>query len=186
MSPSLYLSFPLKEIFIWLHWVSEAAHRSWLLHSGSQLWHAGSSSPVRTRTQPPCIGSSESYPLEHQGSPQILYKVRKPVEINHSLHPQHTYILTICSTWETCMEILPAPNIKSLEDASLSVGHVQFPLSLLATLMGRVTGRQMLEQYPWGTHVRILGVGVWQSRPIWKYSPTAANLKCLHNTYHKE
>ena len=60
-------------------------------------------------------------------------------------------------------------------------GHVQF-LSLLATLMGHVTGRQMLEQYPWGTHVRILGVVVWQSRPIWKHSFTVANLKCLHNT----
>ncbi|XP_061031157.1 DNA repair protein RAD51 homolog 3 isoform X2 [Eubalaena glacialis] len=31
--------------------------------------HAGSSSPTRDRTQTPCIGSTESYPLDHQGSP---------------------------------------------------------------------------------------------------------------------
>ena len=28
-----------------------------------------SSSPARDRTQAPCIGSAESYPLDHQGSP---------------------------------------------------------------------------------------------------------------------
>ena len=31
--------------------------------------HAGSSSLTRDRTQTPCIGSTESYPLDHQGSP---------------------------------------------------------------------------------------------------------------------
>ena len=31
--------------------------------------HAGSSSPSRDRTWTPCIGSMESYPLDHQGSP---------------------------------------------------------------------------------------------------------------------
>ena len=31
---------------------------------------AGSSSPTRDRTQVPCIGSAESYQLDHQGSPQ--------------------------------------------------------------------------------------------------------------------
>ena len=31
--------------------------------------HAGSSSLTRDRTQVPCIGSVESYPLDHQGSP---------------------------------------------------------------------------------------------------------------------
>ena len=29
----------------------------------------GSSSPTRKRTWAPCIGSAESYPLDHQGSP---------------------------------------------------------------------------------------------------------------------
>ena len=32
--------------------------------------HGGSSSPARDRTWAPCIGSVESYPLDHQGSPQ--------------------------------------------------------------------------------------------------------------------
>ena len=30
---------------------------------------AGSSSPMRDQTRAPCIGSVESYPLDHQGSP---------------------------------------------------------------------------------------------------------------------
>ena len=32
--------------------------------------HAGSSSLTRDRTWAPCIGSAESYPLDHQGYPQ--------------------------------------------------------------------------------------------------------------------
>ena len=32
--------------------------------------HAGSSSPTRDRTRAPCIGSTEAYPLDHQGSPR--------------------------------------------------------------------------------------------------------------------
>ena len=31
--------------------------------------HAASSSPTRDRTQDPCSGSTESYPLDHQGGP---------------------------------------------------------------------------------------------------------------------
>ena len=34
--------------------------------------HEGSSSPTRDRTRVPCIGSVESYPLDHQGSPLEL------------------------------------------------------------------------------------------------------------------
>ena len=47
----------------WLHWVLVATCRllSWGIH-------AGSSSPTRDRTRAPCIGSTESYPLDHQGS----------------------------------------------------------------------------------------------------------------------
>ena len=32
--------------------------------------HVGSSSLTRDQTQAPCIGSAESYPLDHQGSPK--------------------------------------------------------------------------------------------------------------------
>ena len=35
--------------------------------------HAGSSSPTRDRTWAPCIGSVESYPLGHQGSPRGVF-----------------------------------------------------------------------------------------------------------------
>ena len=38
-----------------------------------QLRHVGSSSLTRDRTQAPCIGSSESQPLDHQGSPIQWY-----------------------------------------------------------------------------------------------------------------
>ena len=34
--------------------------------------HARSSSPTRDQTWAPCIGSAESYPLDHQGSSNIL------------------------------------------------------------------------------------------------------------------
>ena len=37
--------------------------------TGSYFWHVGSSSPTRDRSQFPCIGSVESQPLVHQGSP---------------------------------------------------------------------------------------------------------------------
>ena len=33
------------------------------------VMHAGSSSPTRNGTRAPCIGSTESYPLDHKGSP---------------------------------------------------------------------------------------------------------------------
>ena len=39
----------------------------------SYVQHAGSSSPTSNRTQAPCIGSTESYPLDHQGSPWPLF-----------------------------------------------------------------------------------------------------------------
>ena len=35
------------------------------------LWHVGSSSQTRDQTQAPCVGSPESQPLDHQGSPQF-------------------------------------------------------------------------------------------------------------------
>ena len=37
----------------------------------SQLWHVGSSSLIRDRTCAPCIMSTESCPLGHQGSPKM-------------------------------------------------------------------------------------------------------------------
>ena len=40
-------------------------------HVNSQLQHVGSSSLIRNGTWAPCIGSSESQPLDTQGSPVI-------------------------------------------------------------------------------------------------------------------
>ena len=37
--------------------------------AGSLLWHVGSNSLPKDRTQVPCIGSEKSYPLGHQRSP---------------------------------------------------------------------------------------------------------------------
>ena len=52
----------------------------WDLHCGMRTlscgMHVGFSFPTRGRTRAPCIGSAESYPLDHQGSPWIL-NVRK-------------------------------------------------------------------------------------------------------------
>ena len=71
----LNISFFLS--FFWLRRVLVAAHRifvsAWGIFSCS-MWtlsydmHAGSSSLTRDRTRAPCIGSVESYPLDHQGS----------------------------------------------------------------------------------------------------------------------
>ena len=67
----------------------------WLV--GFSLWHVdffnvacrplvvalGSSSPTRGRTPGPCIGSTESYLLDHQGSPKeccfVLVTITKKV-----------------------------------------------------------------------------------------------------------
>ena len=60
----------LKNIYLfiiylfWPCWVLVAACR--LLSCGM---HAGSSSPTRAQTWAPCTWSTESYPLDHQGSP---------------------------------------------------------------------------------------------------------------------
>ena len=68
-------------LFIYLFWLRQvlvAACRIFvaacgLLSCGMQTlscgMHAGFSSPTRDGTQAPCIGSMESYPLDHQGSP---------------------------------------------------------------------------------------------------------------------
>ena len=49
----------------------------WDLHCGMRAlscsMHVGSSSLARDRTQAPCIGSTESYPLDHQGSPMTAF-----------------------------------------------------------------------------------------------------------------
>ena len=42
----------------------------WTLSCGM---HAASSSPTRDWTRAPCIGSTESYPLDHQGSPGFVF-----------------------------------------------------------------------------------------------------------------
>ena len=67
----------------WLCWVLVVAHRIFVVACGlsRSMWtlscgmwtlscgmHAGSSSPTRDWTQAPCIGSVESYPLDHQES----------------------------------------------------------------------------------------------------------------------
>ena len=41
--------------------------------------HEGSSSPTRYWTRAPCIGSAESYPLDHQGSPCIFAMLIKTI-----------------------------------------------------------------------------------------------------------
>ena len=65
------LSCSSRALQLWLTSSLVAACR--LLSCGMQTlscsMHVGSSSLTRDRTQAPCIGSMESYPLCHQGSP---------------------------------------------------------------------------------------------------------------------
>ena len=67
INSSLSLSF-FKIYIFWLHQVLVAA--CGLLSCGTR---AGSSSPTRDQTPAPCIGSVESYPLDHLGSPNSFY-----------------------------------------------------------------------------------------------------------------
>ena len=70
ISFSFILIFIFIYLFLWLHSVFIAACRFFQLHhANSKLCIMGSSSPPRHRTQVPCIGSSVSQPLDHQGSP---------------------------------------------------------------------------------------------------------------------
>ena len=55
--------------------------------------HAGSSSPTRDRTRAPCIDSMESYPLDHQGSPQFdSFLAVKPTPGIWSSHSTPKYL----------------------------------------------------------------------------------------------
>ena len=67
---NIYLFMCFIYLF-WLHQVLVAARGIFIAACGLLSWgmHAGSSSPTRDGTQAPCIGSAESYPLDHQGSP---------------------------------------------------------------------------------------------------------------------
>ena len=72
--------FLKKYLFIylfWLRWVLAATCGKFIATCGllscrmrtpSGSMHSGSSSPTRGQTWAPCIGSTESYPLDHQGS----------------------------------------------------------------------------------------------------------------------
>ena len=82
------MAFLFFFVFIYLFWLSCVLVAAWgifivacgLLSCGMWtlscgMWtvscsmHVGSSSPTRDQTQPPCTGNTESYPLDHQGSP---------------------------------------------------------------------------------------------------------------------
>ena len=64
--------FFLIYLLIWLLQVLVETHGIFDLHCGMHdlyLWHVGSSFLTRDQTQAPGIGSPESQPLDHQGSP---------------------------------------------------------------------------------------------------------------------
>ena len=53
-------------------WIFDTCCSMWdlqLQHANSLLCHEESSSLTRDQTQAPCIGNTQSYPLDHQGSP---------------------------------------------------------------------------------------------------------------------
>ena len=67
----------------------------------SSLWHAGSSSLTRDKTQAPCIGSTESQPLDHQQSPWNMFETSSFIhkEVLCSLHLFHKVIKCKLSTY---------------------------------------------------------------------------------------
>ena len=72
--------FFIKKLFIWLCWVLVEIHRIFdLLCSmwDPSFWHVGSSSYTRDGTWATCIGSAESWPLDHRGSPHFYFHVLK-------------------------------------------------------------------------------------------------------------
>ena len=64
-------------LFIYLFWLCQVlvvAHRILVAACFfSCSMHVGSSSLTRDQTRAPCIESTESYPLDHQGSPCVLF-----------------------------------------------------------------------------------------------------------------
>ena len=59
--------------------------------------HVGSSSLTRDRTQAPCIGSVESYPLDHQGSPGPLsFSLKHMQLVLFSFHTSEVSGTDIC------------------------------------------------------------------------------------------
>ena len=65
--------------------------------------HAGSSSPNMDRTPAPCIGSVESYPLDHQGSPWKtlinMLLIGKHISISEVLKYEEVCILASTEIW---------------------------------------------------------------------------------------
>ena len=68
-------------LFIWLCWALVMAFgifnlccsiRIFSCGMQTQLWHVGSSSLTRDQSSVPCIGSTESQPLDHQEVPLIV------------------------------------------------------------------------------------------------------------------
>ena len=59
-------------LFIWLCWVLVAAHRIFSCSMWTLSCSIWSSSLTRDQTQPPCIGTTESQPLDQEGSPLNL------------------------------------------------------------------------------------------------------------------
>ena len=84
-SVSLPIFVCLFVCLFWLHWVLVVACGIFIAACGifsCGVWelscgmHVGSSSLTRDRTWAPCIGSTESYPLDHQGSPSAHFLIR--------------------------------------------------------------------------------------------------------------
>ena len=71
--------------------------------------HAGSSSLTRDQTQAPCIGSAESYPLDHQGGPQknINYQ-NGPSKHNYFCRCDREHLKNIVPTYP------PSPKYQTL------------------------------------------------------------------------
>ena len=75
--------------------------------------HVGSSFLTRDRTRAPCIGSVESYPLRHQGSPPSVFLTLCPILASCSLW------LLSPGWWERGLWLLPRTSV-SLSELKVS------------------------------------------------------------------
>ena len=77
LKSGLFLDFQFffKNMYlcIWLHGVLVVACRIFSCNMRTQVRHVGSSSLTRDQTCAPCIGSSESQPLDQQGRPYLAF-----------------------------------------------------------------------------------------------------------------
>ena len=124
--------------------------------------NAGSSSPTRDQTQAPCIGSAESYPLDHQGSPLNLL-INAPF-LGISPFPVHFSHFLICASRDHFLNKLYESQVLVSESAFGGTQTKTLYLQVLHQIHGSITcwlthicSFSPFRSMPWGFIHRSLG-----------------------------